>query len=196
MAYHTDTKDNSIITRHRTREISFLPKWAAANKPAFYLISKETAMEETKEIPAHKLEEFNRTFGEEQVKKMEAELAERSQEAKDAGVESKEKAAPPDDVVGAIQALVTVVKEMGTTVQALEKRLDELEKDDGEKIAQKAAAMPAASLAAFVKSELFTKQNQVEKKGPGPQEVISQQDGSSGLFFNELGWTAPVGMRR
>ena len=32
-------EDNTIITRHRTKEISLLPTWAAANKLAFNLIS-------------------------------------------------------------------------------------------------------------------------------------------------------------
>lgn len=205
-----DDEDKSIITRRRTREITFLPTKAAANNLAFHIISKETGMsDEIKEIPAHKREEFVKAFGEERVKQMEAELATRAQQAKDVGTESKEQTQAPEavaeppapapvnsDVVEAIQALVAEIKTLGAAVKGLDDRVKEIEKSDKEKLTRKAAQLPEASLAAFVKSELFTKANQVSDKGPGPEEKESKQDGSSGLFFNELGWTSPVGMRR
>ena len=204
-----DDIDKSIITRRRTREITFLPTQAAANNLAFHIISKETGMEtEVKEIPAHKREEFVKAFGEERVKQMEAELAGRSQQAKDAGTESKEQTPaqtpatehkptlePPSDVVEAIQALTAVVAENNSMLKSLDDRVKELERDDGERLAQKAASIPEASLAAYVKSQLFTRKNEVKDKGAGPQENKSEQDGSDGLFFQDLGWTSPVGRR-
>jgi len=197
--------DKSIITRRRTREITFLPTYAAANRAAFHIISKEIDdMDEIKEIPAHKREEFVKAFGEERVKQMEEELAQRAQQAKDSGVESKEQtpapvettsapSGPSSDMVEAIQALVTSVKAVAETVTAMDARLKELEKGDAIRLAQKAASLPEASLAAFVKSELFSKANEVKDKGPGPQENESKRDGSTGLFFEEFGWTQPMG---
>lgn len=202
-----DEKDKSIITRRRTREITFLPTKAAANNLAFHLISKESnGMDDVKEIPAHKREEFIAAFGEERVKQMEDELTQRAKQASDAGTESKEKAPPaeqakeqPDtaepsaDMVEAIRALTTSIKAIGESVQGIDSRLKELEQSDKVRLEKQAASIPEASLASFVKSELFTKQNQVTGEVPGPAENKQKQDGSTGLFFNELGWTQAGG---
>lgn len=164
-------------------------------------------MDDVKEIPAHKREEFVAAFGEERVKQMEEELSQRAKQATEAGTESKEKTPsaekdkpadalteqPSSDVVEAIRALTTSIKAIGESVQGIDNRLKELEKSDKEKLAQKAAAIPDASLASFVKSELFTKQNQVTGDVPGPEQNKAKQDGSTGLFFNELGWTQAGG---
>jgi hypothetical protein len=201
-----DDKDKSIITRRRSREITFLPTKAAANSLAFHLISKESnGMNDVKEIPAHKREEFIAAFGEERVKQMEDELAQRAKQASDAGTESKEKTPPVEqakeqpapaqaeqpsaDMVEAVRALTTSIRAIGESVQVIDSRLKELEKTDKERLEKQAASIPEASLASFVKSELFTKQNQVTGEVPGPEQNKAKQDGSTGLWWNELGWT-------
>ena len=192
-----DEKDKSIIVSRRTREITFLPTHRAANQLAFHIISKESEMDDIKEIPAHKREEFVAAFGEERVKQMEAEVAQRSQQAKEEGAESKETSVPTQelspDIANALQALVTAVNQVDETVKAIDDRVKELEKTDKEKIEKQTLAIPQASLDDLVKSQLFSTQNQIAVRPDGPAENKNKQDGSSGLFFEEMGWTKPVG---
>lgn len=129
-----DPADSSIIIRHRTKEITFLPTWAAANKLAFNIIQKESTMidEMTKGLPAHKRDEFIAAFGEERVKQIEETLEATSKAADEAGVEKKEgettpetqaqpEALTPDSPV--VKAMLMVVERL----EALETRLKELE---------------------------------------------------------------------
>ena len=85
-----DKESPTILTRHRTKEISPLPTWAAANKLAFFIINKESNMAEEKGLPPHKREEFVKAFGEERVKQIEATLTDKAKEADEAGIEKKE----------------------------------------------------------------------------------------------------------
>lgn len=85
-----DPVDNTVITRHVTREISILPNWAAANKLAFSFINKELDMAENKEVPAVKREEFIKAFGAERWAVIEAALADKAKQADEAGIEKKE----------------------------------------------------------------------------------------------------------
>lgn len=118
-----DATNPSIITRHRTREISFLPQWAAANKLAFNIIHKELNMSELeKGLPAHKRPEFVKAFGEEQVAQIEEALAAKSKEADDAGIAKKE------TPVVTYPAMVEVVKEIKEILTGLDNRLAALEK--------------------------------------------------------------------
>lgn len=158
-------------------------------------------MNENKEIPAHKRQEFVDAFGEERVEQMETEVAQRSQQAKEEKTESKETAKEEGEstelqpeIATALQALVTAVNQVNETVKGIDDRVKELEKSDKEKIAKEASGIPQASVADLVKSQLFSTQNQVKDGRPaGPTEKENNQDGSSGLFFEELGWTSPVG---
>lgn len=85
-----DPKDPTIITRHRTKEISILPQYAAANKLAFTIIHKESEMaDETKGLPQHKRDELVATFGEQAQNFLDA-VENTSKEADDAGIEKKE----------------------------------------------------------------------------------------------------------
>jgi len=81
-----DEQDKTIITRYRSREISPLPAWAAANKwnPTFHVMTEVKGMA----IPDQK-----RSFLEElglDPDAIEAQLAERKEQLEEAGVESKE----------------------------------------------------------------------------------------------------------
>lgn len=121
-----DATNPSIITRHRTKEISFLPQWAAANKLAFNIIHKEIDMSDELEkgLPAHKRPEFVKAFGEERVAQIEEALAAKSKEADDAGIAKKETADP----VVTYPAMVEVVKEIKEILNGLDTRLAALEK--------------------------------------------------------------------
>lgn len=87
-----DEKDDSLIVRHRTKEISFLPRWAAANKLTFHLVSKESAMTEEIKGLGDKRQHFVDFLGDEElVQQIEAHLSDKSEQAKQEGTEQKEK---------------------------------------------------------------------------------------------------------
>lgn len=129
-----DKDDQTIITRHRTKEITFLPQWAAANKLAFNIISKETIMADEKGLPAHKREEFIKAFGEERVTQIETALADKAKEADDAGIEKKETVIPealtPDNpVVKALEMVVAQLTALDTRLKAIEDRQVEVKEE-------------------------------------------------------------------
>jgi len=87
-----DKEDDSLIVRHRTKEISFLPKWAAANKLTFHYISKESNMENQVKGLGDKRPDFVSLIGEEKTAELEGSLAGKSDKAREDGVEQKEEA--------------------------------------------------------------------------------------------------------
>lgn len=129
-------KDKSIIVQHRTKEITFLPLWAAANKLTFSIINKENAMSDDKGLPAHKRTEFVQAFGEERVKQIEAALAEKSKEADEAGIEKKEdaKLTADSEVVKALEMVMAEVislrQDVDTRLKAIEVKAEEEEPFD------------------------------------------------------------------
>jgi len=128
-----DDKDKSIIVQHRTKEITFLPLWAAANKLTFSIIKKESSMsDDEKGLPAHKRDEFVKAFGEERVKQIEAALAEKSKEADEAGIEKKESELTPDsEIVKALEIVMTEItslrQDVDTRLKAIEEKTEEKE---------------------------------------------------------------------
>lgn len=133
-----DEKDNSILVRHRTKEITFLPPWAAANKLAFNIISKETIMAEEKGLPAHKRDEFIKAFGEERVTEIETVLEGKAKEADDAGIEKKESEpaaevapketlTPDNPVVKALEMVVTQLTALESRLKAIEDKTQQVE---------------------------------------------------------------------
>ena len=125
-----DPQNPKVIIRHRTKEITFLPLWAAANKLAFSIINKEKAMSDIeKGLPAHKRPDFVKAFGEERVKQIEAALAEKSKEADESGIQKKETGQEEatliqTDLVKALEVVMDKVKEgfdvMAARLEALE----------------------------------------------------------------------------
>lgn len=122
-----DSTNDKVIIRHRTKEITFLPLWAAANKLAFSIISKEQNMDEVKGLPAHKRPEFVAAFGEERVKQIEAALAEKSKEADEAGVAKKEEAQPTLTKEDFMKGLDTVLDKVKEALDAFDTRLKTME---------------------------------------------------------------------
>lgn len=86
-----DNKDETLIVRHRTKEISFLPKWAAANKLTFHYISKkELDMSDEQKGLGEKRAHFVELIGEDKTAELEQSLTGKSKEANEAGIEQKE----------------------------------------------------------------------------------------------------------
>lgn len=87
-----DANDPTVITRYRTREISVLPAWAAANALTGFQLTEVKEMA----IPADK-KDFLRAAGlsDERVAAIEAELEGKAKEAADAGLEFKATETPP-----------------------------------------------------------------------------------------------------
>lgn len=87
-----DADDPTVITRYRTREISVLPAWAAANALTGFQVMEVKEMA----IPADK-KDFLRAAGlsDERVAAIEAELEGKAKEAADAGLEFKAAETPP-----------------------------------------------------------------------------------------------------
>jgi hypothetical protein len=85
MFIRRDVQDQSIITKYRTREISPLPDWAAANKSTGFLILTKEVDEM---IPAEK-QEFLKGLGVD-VDALNAKLEETKSALEEQGIESKE----------------------------------------------------------------------------------------------------------
>lgn len=92
-----DEKDETLIVRHRTKEISFLPRWAAANKLTFYTLNKEITMEDKQKGWDEKRSHFVGLIGDEQTAELEGALFGKAEEAKDNGTEQKETAPAPEE---------------------------------------------------------------------------------------------------
>lgn len=122
-----DKENPNIIIRHRTKEVSILPKWAAANKLAFSMINKENSMaDETKDLPQHKRDGLVAAFGEEKAKKFEEALANTAKEADEAGVAKKEEAQAQGVTQKEMAEVLVQLKEM---LGGLDARLKALETD-------------------------------------------------------------------
>lgn len=193
-----------VITRHRTKEITFLPLWAAANKLAFSIINKEKSMEEVqKGLPAHKRDEFIKAFGEERVKQMEEALSAKSKEADEAGIQKKEVEVQPEaksltkeDLITGLEYVLTQVKEavdvIGTRLDALEKTQVK-EADQFDIIAQlKAKSIignPAAKVhgnSALAKDAPIETESEAEK-GPTPVGLLNNLFKANEAYYNRGG---------
>ncbi len=134
-----DKEDATIITRHRTKEISPLPNWAAANKLAFNIISKENDMAEvTKDLPQHKRTEMAAAFGEDKVKVFEDALAGKAKEADEAGIEQKEqkvdeKVLTEVDLVKALKFISDGIKESFDKLDARLKAIEDSQVKESDK---------------------------------------------------------------
>lgn len=134
-----DKGDGSIIIRHRTKEITFLPLWAAANKLAFSIINKEQIMADEKGLPAHKREEFIKAFGEERVEQIEMTLADKAKEADEAGIEKKEAetAETPAETLTPESPVVKALEMVVAQLAALDTRLKTIEDKQVEAVEEK-----------------------------------------------------------
>lgn len=194
-----DEKDKTIITRHRTKEISFLPQGRAANKLAFSVISKENDMA----IPERKREEFVKAFGLEKVEAMEKALEGRAKEAQEAGIEQKDQTDTPAQATTPAEktpeqqaltpqqiadAIIMAVTPLAEAIKAITDEVKELRRSDAAKVAEKAAGTPAASLESLLSGQLiglFSKETEVDGRSSlaksKPKQAPAQ--GAGGLFF-------------
>lgn len=198
-----DPGDKSIIIQHITREISPLPSMAAANKlTGFELLSKEESMTV---IPEHKLE-YLKTVGytDEELESIQAGVKEKATKAEEEKLEFKEEDTPTQEAPKKEEGELTLesfaalleagLKPIAERINAQETRLKELERSDEEKIVDKAANTPKASVNALMEQRvdaLFSKETQVDGRTSiaksGPKQAPAEQ---SGLFFED--WLQPA----
>jgi hypothetical protein len=196
-----DPADNTVIIRYDSKEISPLPSWAAANAlTEFATLSKEqTEMA----IPTEKREFLLQAgLAEEDVKAIEDRLESKAKDA--AGLEYKdtETAETPatEPVAGTpapaetapltreevAEAITAVVKPLVDQVQALMGEVKSLQTSDDQRIAEKAAATPPASLAALLAREfrsIGAREAEVKAGDPllrGPRQTEAQDAASTG----------------
>jgi len=83
-----DTEDPTIITRYRSKEISPLPQWAAANKhgTGYRILSKEVDMA----LPEKKRPFLEEVMGTGEVADLERQLEDKAKELEDQDIEFKE----------------------------------------------------------------------------------------------------------
>jgi hypothetical protein len=199
-----DPTNESLVVQHRTKEITFLPHWAAANKLSFSIISKEQSMSEIeKGLPAHKRPEFVKAFGEERVKQIEETLSAKSKEADEAGIDKKEvdtsqeRVLTKEDLLTGLEFVLTQVKEV---VDKLDTRLEALEKsvvkeaDQFDILAQlKAKSIINASSAALVdgRSKLAKdapiETHDKEAKGPTPVGLLNNLFAANEAWYTKGG---------
>ncbi len=175
-----DPDDPTIITRYRSKEISVLPDWAAANQLTSFSVGGNMA------IPKEKKKFLSEVIGESRTEALEEELgtlakeaegmeyketSEAEEEAKDTE-ETQEAAAeeaapegdpPVDEPVYVTQEEIVeevggMFREFGERLDAMQEALDgfgkslkELERSEEERIAEKAEATPAASLGSMLR---------------------------------------------
>jgi hypothetical protein len=175
-----DPRDPTVYTKYVSAEISDLPTTAAANKLTGFSILKEG----TQMIPAEKKEYLRKVgLTDDKIAEIEADLEGKAKQAAESGLEFKEteeveaaveEAAPamtPEEIAEAEVVDLTdepdepdvkeqaiskeeIAEAIVAAVKPLEKRLAHLEKSDDEKIAEKAAEIPTASLSALVLKSL------------------------------------------
>jgi hypothetical protein len=194
-----DPEDETVIIQHITKEISPLPSKAAANKlTGFELLSKEESM-----IPEHKVPYLKAAgMTDEELEAVNAAISQRADAAKEEKLESKEETDTQETsennteeltlegIAGLLKAGLTPIAEQ---INAIDTRVKELEKSDEEKIMEKAANTPKASLDSLLAEHvggLFNKESQVDGRTTlaksGPKEAATPQ----GVFFEP--WLTPV----
>lgn len=220
-----DPDENTVITRYRSKEVSPLPSWAAANQLTSFSVGGNMG------FPTKKRAFLVDKIGEEKTAELEAELGIKAKEAegmefKDAAAEAEAaeaaeaKAAegakegegaeeetpagdPPvepeyvtrDEVVEEIGGVFAEFGErmtaMETMLEGLGKSLKELERSEEERITEKAAAMPAASLGDAVRQRAVgAPEAQVDgrtREGKaGPVEQMAADGPTPVPFLNNL----------
>ena len=198
-----DSEDKSIIVKHRTREVSPLPAFAAANKfTSFSILKEATHMA----IPQQKKDELvEQGLTAETLDKLEERNADTSKETDEAGLKKKEDEQTPAETQPepveaqdeapltrqeVAEAITETTKPLMESIQALANQVKELTE-------VQAGQIPQASLTAMVKENLFGKETQVDgrsslaKQKPTMPKQEDEPDANEGFFPEQLGWLKP-----
>lgn len=200
-----DADDPTIIVRYRSKEISDLPAWAAANPlTGFHILAKEVT---DMAIPDQKKDYLRRVgLTDERITQIEADLEGKAKEASEQGLEFKEselaqvskdevaEAAPaatttettsiaaeaPLSRAEVAEALTTFMAQMtqfGQVLETLAGEVKALKEADEDKVAAKAAATPAASLVDLVRGRAVgAEETRIDgRKVKGPKETKEAQ---------------------
>ena len=161
-------------------------------------------------IPAHKRDEFEKAFGAGKAELIEEALDGRAQKAQEEKREQKEAETPtpepaqpeptPQPPVVDNQALAQAIASavmaaqapMAEAIKALQDQVKELQKSDAQKVAEKAANTPPASLEALVLDlvggGLFSKETEIDGRSQlarsKPKEAPAKNSQGTGLFFD------------
>jgi hypothetical protein len=190
-----DPNDKTIITRYRSKEITALPEWAAANELTFNFIGEEEMGFNDKDR-----ERLTQMFGD-KATEVEKLLDNAGKSAEDAGVESKDKtpttdapaatpvdapaetpivvdaakdetSAPADnyptreEVADVLKPLAEAVSQLTGAVTELQSGLKELRSLSEQKDRDMLASTPAASLAELVRASVTSsKPDEARLKG-------------------------------
>lgn len=176
-----DEVDPTIIVEHETREISYLPAWAAANKLTGFAVLNMESKEESMSIPDETKQEWVKKLGinPETLKSLEDANAADADKAAKEGLESKEVekteeaqpapqttlAEPPapevkeapamptiDELKNAIQETMTgILTPLNERITTLEANIKEL-KEASDKRDEALKGTPTASLSALISS--------------------------------------------
>jgi len=204
--------DNSVITKHITKEISDLPPWAAANQlTQLSVFTKE--IDETMAIPEAKKQYLKDVgFTDDKIALIERALEQNKERAETEQRDSKEKSpveAPKQEVVPApkeevrpnyvtkeeiakevgdvIGGLLLSITQLTEKVTAIDARMTENEKKEKESTSLTPAASLAAMIMGHAESAIGAKETAVRANSPllkeGPMEMMAQDSGEgSGAF--------------
>lgn len=201
-----DEKDQSILTRYRTQEISVLPDFAAANKHTPFTIVKEVDMA----LPKQKRAFLAEILGEERTAEIEAQLDAKGKELEQK-VEFKEEKkeetpaiepvvepvvkyatedAVVDAIAGSLKPVLEQLESLRLSVENFGKELKQLEITEDEKIKNLITETPAASLFHRVQSAIGAKETEIDGRSSlaksGPKETFSDKEGPSSVpIINE-----------
>jgi len=155
-----EDEDKTIITRYRSKEITALPEWAAANELTFNFIGGD----EMAGFNDKDRERLTQMFGDKAVE-VEKLLVDVGQKAVETGVESKEKDETPvapaeeetstpyptrDEVADVLRPLAEAVNQLTASLVELQTGMKELREQTERKDRAALAATPTASLAEMV----------------------------------------------
>lgn len=190
-----DPSDRTVITRYRSKEITALPEWAAANEMTLNIWEKEGEVGFTDKDR----ERLALMFGDKAVQ-VEELLAKVGQQADAVGVESKEKSPeqPPitesspeslpespltrKEVADAFLSLADAIRQMGEQLMALQSDLKKMQEKGVEQSAEALALTPAASLGELVRASIIkSKPEEAKVKGrpadmKGPTETSTDDN--------------------
>lgn len=174
------------IVRYVSSEVSFLPKWAAANLGTNFTVREDTML---KEDQVKFLKELG--LSDDYIQRLpltkEADTAvEKEAETEEPKVEEKEVVAPPPDsgqqeIIEAIKGLAEVVGQIGLALKSTNDRLDGLEKTETERLKTVVADTPAMSLKDMIMASIVGKdqvavdgRNSLMKSAPVEKKAVGQ----------------------
>ena len=192
-------EDQSIIDMYVSVEISPLPGWAAANKLTdFVMLNKEYEM-----LSPEKRDYLSKAgLDEATISQIEAQLSEKSKAAKDAGIEAKETAteqpvteqpavvyATQQEVASAFSETMKILGNIQTALNSVQAEVKSLKASDEQKVAEKAAGTPRASLADLI-AQSFGEEARIDGRSTlgkaGPKQAPTTESVTGLSYIDQM----------